>query len=201
MSKVGWYYMSKKTIFLMVLLVFFATFLLLWFMFGKEKKMNNIIADNFIIIENEKIPDNEKVIETSVGNEKITPNTILEFKKEYTDCGHTIISMVPVSDEIVNLDATEIAEKYPNWDIEEFSQERVTLSSKVDSFCGEHYLIKEDDGIIKVYSIDESGNLSLKEDTKISIKYLTETDKISLREGIMIYGTENLKKLMEDYET
>ena len=36
--------------------------------------------------------------------------------------------------------------------------------------------------------------------TDISIQYLPETDKINIQNGIKIYGTENLDKVLEDFE-
>ena len=37
-------------------------------------------------------------------------------------------------------------------------------------------------------------------ETDLYTEYLTETDKITLRNGIFVYGTENLNKVLEDYE-
>lgn len=94
----------------------------------------------------------------------------------------------------------EVKEKYPNWKLEEFSKEEIVLSRTMDSFCGEHYYLTEENGYISVYTVDENENKEIKEEGKISTEYLTETDKIALKNGIMIYGTEELNKLLEDFE-
>ena len=36
--------------------------------------------------------------------------------------------------------------------------------------------------------------------TDISVQYLPETDKLNLKDGIKIYGVDNLDKTLEDFE-
>ena len=49
--------------------------------------------------------------------------------------------------------------------------------------------------------MDEAGNRTLKEEGNISCEYLPETDRINLRNGINIYGTEELNKTLENFES
>ena len=41
----------------------------------------------------------------------------------------------------------------------------------------------------------------LKEQGSLSCEYLPETDRINLKNGINIYGTEELNKMLEDFES
>lgn len=192
--------MDKKAIFIFVLIMVFTVIFAVNFALQMGRKQDNMLADNIIIIEKNNIIE-EEFIETSMEEEKTTPNTVLILKKEYTDCGHIISDKASMPEEMVNLTKEEIIKQYPNWNVEGFSKEEIILSRKLDSFCGEHYLLKDEDGYISIYTVDENGNVNLKQKTYLSIEYLTEIDKINLKEGLMVYGKENLNKLLEDYET
>lgn len=189
--------MSKKAIFIFILI--FIIFFIIGFTIQNIKmSKKETIKSNQRDIANT-INDPE-TIEVNSSDEKTTPNTILVLKKKYTDCGHEISSRATMPKEMVNLTKEEIEKKYPNWKLEEFGIDKIVLSKTVDSFCGEHYLLIEENGNINIYSIDEKGERSFRKKADISIEYLPETDRITLRNGIMVYGTENLNKILEDYD-
>lgn len=151
--------------------------------------------------EEENIVEEEKIVETTGDDIKVTPNTLLILKRVYTDCGHTIINSAEIPEEMVNLNKQEVEKGYPNWEIEKFEKEEVILSKELNSFCGEHYLIIEEEGRVLIYSLDEAGNRTLKENTDIACEYLPETDKIILQNGIYVYGAEELSRIKEDFES
>jgi len=64
----------------------------------------------------------------------------------------------------------------------------------------EHYVLREEDERIVVYTIDEQNNEKIIERTGIITKYLPETDRINIQNGILVNGKEALKRLLEDYE-
>lgn len=192
--------MMKKAIFIFVII--FAVFFIIGYTIENNKKQNtntesNINDGKVINI----IDDTDATIEVNSNDEKATPNTTLVLKKRYKKCGHEISSKTSLPEEMVNLTKDEIEEKYSNWELEEFGTKRIILSKKVDTFCGEHYLLTEENGKIKIYTVDEEGNRGFKKVTDIEIEYLPETDRITLKNGIMVYGRENLNKILEDYET
>lgn len=67
-------------------------------------------------------------------------------------------------------------------------------------FCDEHYIVKEDNGFINIYTVDKEGIQKLKEKTEISTMYLPEQDLENLKVGISIVGKMNLYSFLEDYE-
>ena len=190
--------MSKRAIFIFILI--FIIFFLIGFTIGQGRQQNNNLENNSTLEKTENIINEGPTIEVNSSEEKTTPNTIMILKKEYTDCGHEVSSRATIPEEMVNLTKEEIAEKYSNWEIEEFSKEQIILSKKVDSFCGEHYLLIEENGEVNLYMIDEAEEKSFKRKVDIAIEYLPETDRITLKNGLMVYGTENLNKMLEDYE-
>ncbi len=191
--------MNKKAIFILILVIFLVIFYI-GFTMDKNDKQNEIIKNDMTFEKENKIIQNNETIETTAQEEKITPNTILILKKHYTDCGHIITDKTEMPEEMVNLSEEEIKKRYPNWKIEKFSQNEVILTKELESFCGEHYYITEENGYISIYTVDEADNKKLKETGKISCEYLPETDRINLRNGIMLYGTQELNKMLEDYE-
>ena len=36
--------------------------------------------------------------------------------------------------------------------------------------------------------------------TDISVQYLPETDRINIKNGLNVYGSQNLDKILEDFE-
>ncbi len=193
--------MNKKAIFIIAMIILFVVVFAIFYTIGTKNKpdddMNNTsILDN----QNNETEGNNVTIEVVSSEEKTTPNTVLVLKKFYQDCGHTITNEAQIPEELVNLTTEEIQKQYPNWEVEEFSKEEVVLFKVLDSFCGEHYLLTEEDGYINIYIVDEEGNKSLKQEKVMSVEYLSETDKIMLKNGLMVYGTNELNKILEDYE-
>ena len=60
--------------------------------------------------------------------------------------------------------------------------------------------MKEDEGKITVYKINENNEEEVYEKTEISVYYLSETDKSKISEGIKVNGIEELNQLLEDFE-
>lgn len=166
------------------------------------KKEQNIIADDIILSEGEEnIIQEEKTVTTNSDEIKVTPNTLLILKRYYSDCGHTIVNNAEIPEEMVNMTEEEVKNVYSSWQMEKFTKEEVILLKELSSFCGEHYLLIEEEGRVLIYALDEAGNKSLKETTEIAFEYLPETDKIILQNGIYIYGTEELSRIKEDFES
>lgn len=63
-----------------------------------------------------------------------------------------------------------------------------------------HYLIKNVNGFIEVYYLDDNNNEYLYKKTNISTDYLTEEDIQDLDVGIEVIGNEALNKMLEDFE-
>lgn len=62
------------------------------------------------------------------------------------------------------------------------------------------YILREKDGFINVYYINESGEEILYRVTDISVKFLGEDDIKELKQGIEVIGTQKLNEMLEDFE-
>lgn len=194
----------KKTIWIVILLIiaiiigFFVGVYL--YNKGKNKRqlendIQNVVYDN--IVNN----TNTVEIQTSVSAEKISINTEVVEEIYYVQCDHLIRTLRKDMKSLVNMTKEELARKYPEWEIKKFSTEKVTLYKEEQGFCNEHYLVKDVDGVVTIYNMDNEDKINeIVETTEIETKYLTETDQEDLKEGIKVYTQQKLNKLLEDFE-
>lgn len=151
-------------------------------------------------IDDKIINRNEEIIETSNDIDKVSPACIFIFKTYYPKCEHLKVEKEQVKETMVNKTKEDLEKIYKNWSIVTFRNDEVLFYKEEDGICGEHYLIKEEDGKILIYLLDEDGNNSLLETTGIVTEYLEEEDISRLKEGIRVNGKEELNKALEDYE-
>ena len=168
----------------------------------------NSIVENEINIVSEKVTDecteeyqnSEEEIETDSQEEKISPNCLLTLKKYYEECNHTINEYVDIPQDLVNGTEEDLKNEYPYWQVEKYSSNDIILYKEFNSNCGQHFVLREDNGKITVYKINENNAEEVYENTEISVEYLSETDKIKISEGIRVNGIEELNQLLEDFE-
>lgn len=79
-------------------------------------------------------------------------------------------------------------------------QNEIKETSSSLSDGNRHYILREKNGIINVYYINENGEEILYKVTDISTNYLSEEDVKNLKEGIEVIGIQNLNQLLEDFE-
>lgn len=166
------------------------------------------IVENEINIVSEKVTDEcteeyqnrEEEIETDSQEEKISPNCLLTLKKYYEECNHTINEYVDIPQDLVNGTEEDLKNEYPYWQVEKYSSNEIILYKEFNSNCGQHFVLREDNGKITVYKINENNEEEVYENTEISVEYLSETDKIKISEGIRVNGIEELNQLLEDFE-
>ena len=174
---------------------------------ANNNKQNSIV-ENEINIVSEKVTDecteeyqnSEEEIETDSQEEKISPNCLLTLKKYYEECNHTINEYVDIPQDLVNGTEEDLKKEYPYWQVEKYSSNDIILYKEFNSNCGQHFVLREDNGKITVYKINESNEEEVYENTEISVEYLSETDKIKISEGIRVNGIEELNQLLEDFE-
>lgn len=155
----------------------------------------NVTSDEKNVVEN-KI----NILETNSVEERISPNAFITFKQKYKECGHTTSEFVEVPQEFVNLTEAELKEKYPEWNVDKFTDTDIVLSKEVEGSCDEHYIVRDVNGTVTVFHILDDGTEEQYQVTDIATEYLTDTDKIEMQKGIEVNGKQNLNQLIEDYE-
>ena len=84
--------------------------------------------------------------------------------------------------------------------IQQFSANEVIFYQEKDGICNEHYILRDNNGYVAIYMVDDLGQEILKETTEILTTYLPQADLEKLREGIVAVGEEELNAKIEDYE-
>lgn len=144
--------------------------------------------------------EQQKMLQANSSKERISPNCLITLKKYYKKCEHTINEYVSVPDKLVNKTQEDLQEEYEGWEIKEFSANKIILYKEFEEECNEHYIVKDNDGKVKIYKILESGEQVEEKATEISTDYLTENDKLNMKNGIIVNSKEDLNQLIEDFE-
>lgn len=193
----------KKSIWVLFFLAIIIGFFIGIYLYNTEANENQL--ENDINKINDDLVNtsivNKIEIETSAMEEKISINTEVIEEVYYKECDHLVKDKRSNIKNIVNMTKQELEKKYPDWEIKEFSKEKVILYKKDPNYCGEHFLVKDVDGLITIYSIDNSDEIKERIDiTDIETLYLPEADQKNLKEGIKVYSEQKLNKLIEDFE-
>ena len=194
----------KKTIWI---IIFFSLAIIIGFFVGEylynleenKKEIENDIKNNSYnnLINN----TNTLKIETNAYEEKISINTEVMEETYYRECDHLLKYTKKDIKGLINMTKEQLAKKYPEWEVKEFSKEKVILYKEEAGYCEEHFLVKDVDGFVTVYAMDNQEKIKeLVNVTEIETKYLTETDQKNLKEGIRVYTGQKLNKLIEDFE-
>lgn len=149
---------------------------------------------------NEIREENKTLIANANDEVKTTPNTEIVFEIYYNKCGHTSVKKVFVSEEDVNKNEEQIAQKYKEWKIRSFTKDMIELYKEENKMCDNHYIVKDNEGKIAIYKIDENDNETLMENTEISTKYLPQEDLELLKKGIKANNNNKLQEILSDYE-
>jgi len=144
--------------------------------------------------------EENNMLEANSEEEKVSPNCSFIINNYYEDCGHTTSEYLELPVDLVNNTKQEIQERYNEYKIERFVSNEIVLLKQNKGECGEHYIVREKDGQVVVYNIQSDGTEKEYEVTGITVEYLTDTDKINMKNGIKVNGKQNLNQLIEDFE-
>lgn len=198
--------MRKKYITRIIITIIFVVIVTITIIFYNNERNNHNLDTQVKTklttteVENLNQEYNLQMISTIASEEKVSPMAILIFKTKYNDCNHIAIDRLEIPKELVNNTEDEIKEKYKDWKIEQFSSNEIIFYQEKDGMCKEHYVLRDKDGYLAIYTVDSYGNETLKEMTQIVTTYLPETDVMRLKNGIEVVGKEKLNATLEDYE-
>lgn len=174
------------------------------FVFGQDDTIEgNITSTEKLASENIAVGNdilNVTVETSSMENTKISPNAIIIEKTYYKSCDHLLREVIDIPEELVNKTEEDIKNAYKGWQVEGFSPTEIVLYKEMPGMCGEHYLVKEHNGVIGIYTLDEYGQAEFKEDTEIITQYLPGEDLAELTEGVTLVGETSLYNFLENFE-
>lgn len=168
-------------------------------------KINQIEKSNAIITENvelNKLDDEESLnlLKTSNQQEKTSPNCVIVLKVYHTACEHLIETRKNIEEAEVNMTEAELKNEFQDWEIQKFTPTEIVLYKEVPEFCDEHYLLRDEDGYITIYKLNEKGETEFFNKTEIATKYLAQEDLDRMKTGLKVYTDKELNKTLEDFE-
>lgn len=173
------------------------------YFYEKEKtKDSNMPTKQLASIEqsrDENQIENE-VVSTGASETKLSPNCTITEKQYFKGCDHFIKEIKEIPSEWINWTEEQVKEEYKDWKIENITNNEIIVSQEKEGYCGMHYVVKEHGDVLGIYTIDETGQETWKEDTDIATRYLTEEDLSKVQEGIKAIGDDQLHSVLEDFE-
>lgn len=139
-------------------------------------------------------------LETNSNEEKLSPNCLINLRNYYKTCQHTTNEYIDIPQNLVNKSKKDLENEYPDYEIKKYTSTEVILYKECEGECGQHFVLRNNNGKITVYKINENNDEEVYERTEISIDYLTENDKEEIENGIRVNGKEDLNQLIEDFE-
>lgn len=94
--------------------------------------------------------DGDDVAASVQSEERINENCEIEIRYEYTLCSHTKVANSNVSMAEIGISKEEFAEKYEGYSIDAFSSDKVIVSKRFDTYCDEHFIVKEQNGEVHI---------------------------------------------------
>ncbi|WDV47531.1 BofC C-terminal domain-containing protein [Clostridiaceae bacterium M8S5] len=183
--------------------VFYMVFIIVGFAYGYHKG-KDISKDNLQAKKQltEQINQESAVIKQE---DKITPNTKLEYVYNYTKCNHTLKEIQNPTSNIIGMNKEEymlyLTKNNPQWELIDFSSDRITMSIDKKQLCPEHFIIGVENGLIAIHKVDEDGNKVLYKIINNSIKLLNEIDQQKLIEGIVVNNEEEMIEVLENFSS
>lgn len=143
--------------------------------------------------------------ETSSEELKIGVNTKVCLSTYFDKCNHTESEVLNISEEIINMKEEEAKEYFESkgYSLIKFDNNEVLLKQKKNEMCKNHFVIKyenDNDIFLNIYKLDSNNELKFFEETDVAREFLTSIDDQTFKEGIEVYGYENIESVLEDYE-
>lgn len=197
--RTGW----KIVIVIGIMILFFIGVVTGVYFYEKEKtKDSNTGTKQLANLEQNQMENqlDKEAISTSTTEERVSPNCTITEKQYFKGCDHLVKEIKEVPEEWINFTEQQVKNEYADWKLESFTNNQIIVSQEKEGYCGKHYTIRENGDVLGIYTTDETGTETFKENTDIATRYLTEEDLIRVQEGIKAIGDEQLHSVLEDFE-
>jgi len=133
---------------------------------------------------------------------KTNINGRIILKRYYIKCGHTYTEEQLIEKHLIGKSRDDFAQAFPDWNINEFSPDKVVLATKINSYCPDHYIIREEGGLLVIFRPDkDTGILLAVEATNIPVNMLSDDLQEQIEEGMVLNSIEEVEQLLEDWES
>lgn len=184
-----------------IMILFFIGVMTGVYFYEKDKsKDSNIGTKQLADLEQNKDQEENEAVSTSTSETKLSPNCTITEKQYFKGCDHFIKEIKEIPEEWINWTEEQVKEQYTDWKLESVTNNEIIVSQEKEGYCGMHYVVREHGEVLGIYTTDETGEETWKEDTDIATRYLTEEDLMKVQEGIKAIGDDQLHSVLEDFE-
>lgn len=139
-EKMGGYMMNKIIVTLLcIIVVIGAIFTAVTIFHPKEEQKDETVITE---VSDEEILDDctdeyeeieqQNSLQANSEEDKVSPNCFFIQNIYYKKCGHTISNYLELPNDLVNLTQDEVRQKYPDFQIEEFSSNKIVLFKQLE---------------------------------------------------------------------
>ncbi|HZJ83146.1 MAG TPA: hypothetical protein VFD57_04975 [Clostridia bacterium] len=143
--------------------------------------------------------------ETIEGRKMISltdEDTLLVFQKNYILCNHQRTEERKAENVEIGLRRQDFAMNFPEWNIYEFSQNKVILTKEIDDYCPGHFILRDEGGKLVIYMPSEQGEQYKSiENTGILTEMLPHDVQEDVRRGLIMDSLEEVEHFMENWES
>lgn len=197
--RTGW----KIAMVIGIMILFFIGVMTGVYFYEKDKTKDSNVGTKQLATVEKKENENHiraEVVTTSTSEIKLSPNCTVTEKQYFKGCDHIIKEIKDIPEEWINWTEEQVKEEYKDWKIESITNNEIIVSQEKEGYCGMHYVVREHGDVLGIYTKDEAGNETWKDDTDIAVRYLTEEDLSKVQEGINAIGDDQLHSILEDFE-
>lgn len=130
----------------------------------------------------------------------LQPGATITYRTEYRWCGHHSTISVPAGSTLVGADASRIRELLPGWHLRYMDASSVLLVRSVEALCPEdapYRTVVLREGRVAVYYGRRPHEEAIKEITHLREEDLLDADKARLRQGVVVRGDQEVRRLLE----
>ena len=130
---------------------------------------------------------------------KIKPYTKMVYQYYYPDDDITKEQEEIPPYYLLDLTMEDVQRMYEDWKVLSFSDSEVVMRRNMSGKSDERYVVSQKDGYVAVYYEEAQNGISIHEVTDTPISSLPKEEQDRLRDGITVYGNDNLCKILADY--
>ena len=137
-------------------------------------------------------------VQTIAPANALLGNARVLIRTEFTKCGHTV-EEDKSSTALEDLIKEELLVRFPGTEVEYFAPDRAVLKRKENGYCQAHYMLKYENGSLKVYRPENSGQTwNLVQDIG-AVQIYEGTD--ALEQGVIFDSMEQIESYLENLDS
>jgi hypothetical protein len=132
---------------------------------------------------------------------KITPSTKMVYQYYYEQDQKVVEEEAEPPYFLLDFTREELQEKFKDWQIDSFSNQKVVMQKKVQEKSPYHFRIGIYKGYVAVFYDNDTDQPELRELTETPASSLPEQERKKLEKGISVYGEDELVRILQDYNS